>query len=76
MGEESTNKHPSIQFDSVLSIFVKLLSLKPVIDITGDLKVKKKVLKEGEGIVTANEGASVTSKYFKMIFSFTSKYFK
>lgn len=38
--------------------------MKPVIDVTGDLKVTKKVMKEGEGSVTANEGASVSSKYF------------
>lgn len=39
--------------------------MKPVIDVTGDLKVKKKILKEGEGTVTANEGATVTSKYLR-----------
>lgn len=70
MGKKSNNDLPIIPPDSVLSIFVKLLSFKQVIDITGDLKVKKKVLKEGEGTVTANEGAAVTSKYLKFCWSF------
>lgn len=64
-GNKSNNELPAIPPDSVLSIFVKLLSMKLVIDVTGDLKVKKKVLKEGEGTVTANEGATVTSKYLR-----------
>lgn len=41
---------------------MELLSFKRVIDITDDSKVTKKVLKEGEGTITANEGATVTSK--------------
>lgn len=60
---ESNNELPGIPPDSVLSIFIKLIWMKPVIDVTGDLKVTKKVLKEGEGTVTANEGATVSSKY-------------
>ncbi|KAH6781140.1 FKBP-type peptidyl-prolyl cis-trans isomerase family protein [Perilla frutescens var. hirtella] len=66
-GNKSNNELPVVPPDSILSIFVKLLSMKPVIDITGDLKVKKKVLKEGEGTVTANEGATVTIRYTAML---------
>ncbi|XP_042006210.1 peptidyl-prolyl cis-trans isomerase FKBP62-like isoform X2 [Salvia splendens] len=66
-GHSSNNELPVIPPDSILSIFVKLLSLKPVIDVTGDLKVKKKVLKEGEGTVTANDGATVTIRYTAML---------
>lgn len=39
-----------------------LVSFKPVTDVTGDAKVFKKILKEGEGASIANEGATVTSK--------------
>lgn len=66
-GNKSNNEFPAIPPDSVLIIFVKLLSMKPVIDVTGDLKVKKKILKEGEGTVTANEGATVTIRYTAML---------
>lgn len=54
---------PPVPPDSVLNIALQLSAIKPVIDVTGDMKVKKKILKEGEGVLTANEGASVTSKY-------------
>ncbi|KAI3460137.1 hypothetical protein Pfo_016800 [Paulownia fortunei] len=67
VGKKSNNELPFIPPDSVLSIFVELLSFKPVIDITGDLKVKKKVFKEGEGTITANEGAAVTIRYTAML---------
>lgn len=68
-GEEN---HPSgtpqnVPPNSTISIDLQLVSFKPVIDITGDSKVLKKILKEGEGAVTANEGASVTGKYFQCI---------
>lgn len=52
--------------NSIVSIDLQLASFKPVIDITGDSKVLKKILQEGEGTITANEGASVTGKYFYM----------
>ncbi|KAL0392136.1 UNVERIFIED_CONTAM: Peptidyl-prolyl cis-trans isomerase FKBP65 [Sesamum radiatum] len=60
VGKKSNDELPSIPPNSTLSISAELLSFKRVIDITGDLKVKKKVLREGEGTVTANEGAAVT----------------
>ncbi|KAK4800621.1 hypothetical protein SAY86_021108 [Trapa natans] len=49
--------------NSVISIDLQLVSFKPIIDITGDSKVFKKILKEGEGTITANEGATVTIAY-------------
>lgn len=62
-GRDANNGVHSIPPGSVLNIDVELVSFKPVIDITGDSKVLKKILKEGEGAVIPNEGATVTSKY-------------
>ncbi|KAK4434339.1 peptidyl-prolyl isomerase [Sesamum alatum] len=67
VGKKSNDELPSIPPNSTLSISVELLSFNRVIDITGDLKVKKKVLREGEGTVTANEGAAVTVRYKAML---------
>ncbi|KAI3409041.1 Peptidylprolyl isomerase [Psidium guajava] len=49
--------------NSTLDIDLELVSFKPVIDVTGDSKVLKKILREGEGAFTANEGAAVTVSY-------------
>lgn len=46
----------------MLSIDLELLSFKPVISVTNDSKVMKKILKEGQGALTADEGAVVTGK--------------
>lgn len=62
-GRDASNGVNSIPPGSILNIDVELLSFKPVVDITGDSKVLKKILKEGEGAVIPNEGATVTSKY-------------
>ncbi|XP_060199317.1 peptidyl-prolyl cis-trans isomerase FKBP62-like isoform X2 [Lycium barbarum] len=62
-GVDSENGVPSILPSSILSIDLELVSFKPVINVTGDLGVLKKILKEGEGTLTANEGASVTIRY-------------
>ena len=62
-GKDANNGVHSIPPGSILNIDVELVSFKPVIDITGDSKVLKKILKEGEGAVIPNEGATVTSKY-------------
>lgn len=48
--------------NSALSIDLELLSFKPVISVTNDSKVMKKILKEGQGALTADEGAVVTRK--------------
>lgn len=53
--------------NSVLRVALELLSFKPVVDVTNDLKVVKKILKEGEGALTANEGAYVTIRYRAML---------
>ncbi|CAH9119388.1 unnamed protein product [Cuscuta epithymum] len=50
-----------------LSIDLELVSFKPVIDVTGNLGVLKKILKEGEGTQTANEGAAVSIRYSAML---------
>ncbi|XP_051130629.1 70 kDa peptidyl-prolyl isomerase-like isoform X2 [Andrographis paniculata] len=66
-GKEADGEHPSIPPKSVLYITAELVSFKSVVDITGDLKVKKKVLKEGDDTLTANEGATVTIRYKGML---------
>ncbi|XVF39783.1 hypothetical protein PTKIN_Ptkin01aG0060300 [Pterospermum kingtungense] len=54
---------PAVPPNSVLNIKLELVSFKSVIDVTGDSKVFKKILKEGEGAFVANEGAVVTISY-------------
>ena len=62
-GRDASEGFPSIPGNSVLYIDVELVSFKHVIDVTGDAKVFKKILKEGEDAHgAANEGATVTSK--------------
>ncbi|CAI9784854.1 unnamed protein product [Fraxinus pennsylvanica] len=63
VGKESVEEFPPVPPNSVLNISMELYAIKHVIDVTGDMKVKKKILKEGEGVLTANEGASVTIRY-------------
>ncbi|XP_057974823.1 70 kDa peptidyl-prolyl isomerase-like isoform X2 [Malania oleifera] len=63
VGRDAENEFPPIPPGSVLSIDLELVSFKPVIDISGNSKVFKKILKEGEGVLTANEGATVTVRY-------------
>ncbi|KAK9166010.1 hypothetical protein Scep_001201 [Stephania cephalantha] len=62
-GLEAKDGCLAIPSDSILNIDLELVSFKPVIDVTGDLKVLKKILKEGEGVHVANEGAAVTIRY-------------
>lgn len=62
-GRDANNGFHSVPPSSVLNIDLELVSFKPVIDVTGDAKVIKKVLKEGEGAWVANESASVTVSY-------------
>ncbi|XP_010273186.1 PREDICTED: peptidyl-prolyl cis-trans isomerase FKBP62-like isoform X2 [Nelumbo nucifera] len=62
-GRDASNGFPAIPPNSVLNIDLVLLSFKPVIDVTGDTKVLKKILREGEGTVSANDGAAVTIRY-------------
>ncbi|GAB4852375.1 hypothetical protein Ancab_016567 [Ancistrocladus abbreviatus] len=57
------DEYCSVPRNSVLVIDVELVSFKSVIDVTGDSKVIKKIIKEGEGNAIANEGAAITMKY-------------
>ncbi|PIA29456.1 hypothetical protein AQUCO_06000064v1 [Aquilegia coerulea] len=57
------NRFSIIPVNSVLSFDLELVSFKPVIDVTGDTKVLKKILKEGEGSHVAEEGSTVFIKY-------------
>ncbi|OMO50931.1 hypothetical protein CCACVL1_30112 [Corchorus capsularis] len=62
-GRDATDEFPTIPPNSILIIELELVSFKSVIDVTGDSKVIKKILKEGEGSVVANDGAVVTISY-------------
>ena len=62
-GRDATDGFPAIPPNSVVNIDLELVSFKSVIDVTGDSKVIKKILKEGEGALVADDGAVVTSKY-------------
>ena len=61
-GREAGSGLHSIPPYSVLHVNIELVSFKPVINVSGDSMVLKKILKEGEGAFTANEGADVTGK--------------
>lgn len=62
-GKDASDAICLVPPNSTLYIDLELTSFKPVIDVTGDAKVFKKILKEGEGSLVANEGVTVTSKY-------------
>lgn len=66
-GRHSTTDFPFIPPNSVLSIELELVQIKPVIDISGDSRILKKILKEGNGVLTANDGANVIIKYTAML---------
>lgn len=62
-GKDASDAICPVPPNSTLYIDLELRSFKPVIDVTGDAKVFKKILKEGEGSLVANEGATVTISY-------------
>ncbi|WJX09548.1 peptidylprolyl isomerase [Trifolium repens] len=66
-GREAGSGFNSVPPDSVLHVNIELVSFKPVINVIGDSMVIKKILKEGEGTSTANEGANVTVSYTAML---------
>ncbi|KAK7376981.1 hypothetical protein VNO80_02401 [Phaseolus coccineus] len=66
-GREAGSGLSSIPPNSVLHVNIELVSFKSVINVTGDSKVLKKILKEGEGAFTANEGAKVTVSFTAML---------
>ncbi|TVU45247.1 hypothetical protein EJB05_04726, partial [Eragrostis curvula] len=49
--------------NSAVNMDVELVSLKPVVDITGDMKVLKKTLRCGDGIRTPHDGETVRIRY-------------
>lgn len=63
VGREASAEFPSVPPNSVLRMDLDLVSFKPVIDVGGDSKIIKKILKEGEGTITAGEGAVVNVRY-------------
>ncbi|KAJ1377868.1 Tetratricopeptide-like helical domain superfamily, partial [Sesbania bispinosa] len=66
-GREAGSGLHSIPPNSVLHVNIELVSFKPVINVTGDSMVLKKIVKEGEGAFTAGEGANVTVSYTAML---------
>lgn len=71
---DNSDQQHNVPPNSTLDMDLELVSFKPVIDVTGDSKVLKKILKEGEGAFTANEGAAVTGKYSYSWFDFCKGY--
>ncbi|XP_039140546.1 70 kDa peptidyl-prolyl isomerase-like [Dioscorea cayenensis subsp. rotundata] len=66
-GREAENGFQAIPSNAVLTIDVELVSLKPVVDVSGDLKVLKKVLRSGEGIHRPKDGEAVRIRYTAML---------
>ncbi|MCL7044995.1 hypothetical protein MKW94_009236, partial [Papaver nudicaule] len=62
-GRDANHGFPAIPSNSALVVDLKLVSIKHVIDLTGDSKVIKKIVKEGEGSYTADEGSPVMIRY-------------
>ncbi|KAG6694505.1 hypothetical protein I3843_09G051500 [Carya illinoinensis] len=60
---EATEIDNGVPSDSNLSIELELLSWKSVVDVTGDKKVLKKIMKAGEGFDRPNEGSLVKVIY-------------
>ncbi|KAL8172060.1 hypothetical protein V2J09_023864 [Rumex salicifolius] len=54
---------PLVAPNTAMRIDLELVSYKTVTDITGDSKIVKKIIKEGDSIVVADDGASVTVRY-------------
>ncbi|XP_047328107.1 peptidyl-prolyl cis-trans isomerase FKBP62-like [Impatiens glandulifera] len=66
-GYDSKDRSVTVPPNCVLKIDLELISYKPVIDVTGDSKVLKKILEEGHGIDTAKENAFVSVRYIAML---------
>lgn len=62
-GRDAEDGFPSIPPNAILNIDIELVSLKPVVDVTGDMKVIKKILRAGEGTRRPRDGETVQSKY-------------
>lgn len=59
-GRDSSEAINAVPPKSVLNIDLVLVSYKPVIDVVGDSKVFKKILRDGQGTSVADDGATVT----------------
>ncbi|KAJ8641324.1 hypothetical protein MRB53_018018 [Persea americana] len=66
-GRDATDGFPAIPSNATLNIDLELVSFKPVIDVSGNLSVLKKILKEGEGMRSPNEGAVAHVRYTAML---------
>lgn len=62
-GRDANYGFPAIPSNAALNIDLELVSFKPVIDVSGNLSVLKKILKKGEGIRSPNEGAVACGKF-------------
>lgn len=61
-GRAAKNQFSAVPPNSAVSMDVELVSVKPVVDVTGDSKVMKKTLKCGDDIRTPHDGETVHSK--------------
>ncbi|CAA7393804.1 unnamed protein product [Spirodela intermedia] len=62
-GRDPENGFPLIPASTILEIDLELVRFKSVLDVMGNMKVVKKVLKEGEGYRRPNDGESVSVRY-------------
>ncbi|CAL4918844.1 unnamed protein product [Urochloa decumbens] len=62
-GRAAKNQFSAVPPNSAVNIDVELVSLKPVVDVTGDLKVMKKTLKCVDGIRAPHDGETVHIRY-------------
>ncbi|KAK6942125.1 FKBP-type peptidyl-prolyl cis-trans isomerase domain [Dillenia turbinata] len=62
-GNECLRVYDAIPSKSNLNIKLELVSWKRVIDVTGDGKVLKKIIKAGQGFDRPNEGATIKVVY-------------
>ncbi|KAK1269288.1 Peptidyl-prolyl cis-trans isomerase FKBP65 [Acorus gramineus] len=62
-GKDANNGFPAIPSNATLNMDLELVSFKSVVDISGDMMVIKKILREGEGIRCPKEGSTVHIKY-------------
>ncbi|KAG2535511.1 hypothetical protein PVAP13_9NG119600 [Panicum virgatum] len=62
-GRAAKNQFSAVPPNSAVNMDVELVSLKPVVDVSGDLKVMKKTLKSGDGLRTPHDGETVHIRY-------------
>lgn len=58
-GDETSRSDIRVPLNSNLVVDLEVISWKRVIDVTGDKKVTKKIMKEGEGYDCPREGSQV-----------------